>query len=1003
MDTNDVVSTYTDSILLHPFGSARAVHTNTSALSDSCPTNFSIVIDSGATAMMMPFRQCFINYTPTPRSYVILANNQRSPCLGCGDICLTMGNYNALLRDVLHIPSLRCPLFSVRCHHRFVGCSFLADNTGCFLTFPSFTVEVNDQSDCTVVGQLATPDDEIHFDARQAGCVSAVSDNTRFRAQRHPSCLKKSSRPRTTKKASFSSDASSSPSSPLHDSLAPVISDDITLVNGDVLPSVSVDDSDGVPLASNDDSHIEDTPSTPRILDSFLSELGLEANEFSSSYLSPQQINQVTQACIDSLTKNGCITLELIRLLEAASPRKSLPSSTSTTPDDRPELLSCDKVPSFYPNLRRFSIPELHRYIGFRQLKDWSSVLAVAQPTISFNTSNQDVPLELGDVANVKKSRRNTSPIPRPPTFLDVVHCDIGYGDCKAVGGARFCLILVDHATRYSWIYALKSLCHTNIIKVFQQFQVDAGSLPHWLYTDFDSKLVAGPTEKFLLEHGCKVRASLNSCQDKNGLVERAWQTAIAMARSYIMDMQMPRHSWYWAIRQAVFVMNYLPCTVSHILTSPHELVYGVKPDYRLLFRLFSTGYFKHSSDGSRRRDGITEATSMAGIAVGHCRKSEGLLFYCPHNSQFYSSVDYKLDEGRSTPNTFNLQYDGGIFVGLYDHSPLSQGVEPYPEGTCISLSIPSLGSSDIIAMRGSVISVPLLSTETQLPLTDQESSPYVIRLVDGFIHRDTYDTMEDIVVSPNLSSNTISFPSWMSNNQKVMFLQDGTYLKGVMEYDLDTSTWRFSPRKRNGDELWGTTIPNLAHDFQLYIDDGTLIPGWHNKTYFLQSNSTPLAHAQHVSASGLSSSCAPGSALKAFHSSNPDCLVWMDSYNEEFDGLCRNDTFEIITDDEYKAHLRRAGAPAIPSMSIFTIKLKNGVPHCAKCRIVALGNKESTQWSKADCYAPVVSLPVVRLLTALAVRHKHTLKQGDFKNAFVQAPLPNNECTIIRPPPGCF
>ncbi|MFN9981135.1 MAG: reverse transcriptase domain-containing protein [bacterium] len=61
------------------------------------------------------------------------------------------------------------------------------------------------------------------------------------------------------------------------------------------------------------------------------------------------------------------------------------------------------------------------------------------------------------------------------------------------------------------------------------------------------------------------------------------------------------------------------------------------------------------------------------------------------------------------------------------------------------------------------------------------------------------------------------------------------------------------------------------------------------------------------------------------------------------------------------------------------------------------------TPWTKADCYAPVVSLPVVRLLTALAVRHKRPLKQGDFKNAFVQASLPENETTIIRPPTGCF
>ena len=152
------------------------------------------------------------------------------------------------------------------------------------------------------------------------------------------------------------------------------------------------------------------------------------------------------------------------------------------------------------------------------------------------------------------------------------------------IGGVHFCLLLVDRATCYCWIYALKSLCHENITRAFQQFCVDAGSLPHRLYTDFDNKLIAGPTEQFLCENGCKICASPNSRQDKNGLVERAWQTFVYMAHSYVTDMQMSHSFWYRALRQAVFVLNYLPCTVSQVLTSPHELVYGVKPDYWLLF-----------------------------------------------------------------------------------------------------------------------------------------------------------------------------------------------------------------------------------------------------------------------------------------------------------------------------------------------------------------------------------------------------------------------------------
>ena len=68
----------------------------------------------------------------------------------------------------------------------------------------------------------------------------------------------------------------------------------------------------------------------------------------------------------------------------------------------------------------------------------------------------------------------------------------------------------------------------------------------------------------------------------------------------------------------------------------------------------------------------------------------------------------------------------------------------------------------------------------------------------------------------------------------------------------------------------------------------------------------------------------------------------------------------------------------------------------------MVLGNKDPTEWSKADCFAPVVSLPVIRMLTALAVQHRRPLKQGDCKLAFVQATLPSEDVTNVRPSADC-
>lgn len=72
--------------------------------------------------------------------------------------------------------------------------------------------------------------------------------------------------------------------------------------------------------------------------------------------------------------------------------------------------------------------------------------------------------------------------------------------------------------------------------------------------------------------------------------------------------------------------------------TSPFELVYGVKPDLRTLFRLFSCGYFLHDEDGTRSHDGIAESRTMQGTVIGRSHQADGMMFYSPATRQLYTS-----------------------------------------------------------------------------------------------------------------------------------------------------------------------------------------------------------------------------------------------------------------------------------------------------------------------------------------------------------------------------
>ena len=79
----------------------------------------------------------------------------------------------------------------------------------------------------------------------------------------------------------------------------------------------------------------------------------------------------------------------------------------------------------------------------------------------------------------------------------------------------------------------------------------------------------------------------------------------------------------------------------------------------------------------------------------------------------------------------------------------------------------------------------------------------------------------------------------------------------------------------------------------------------------------------------------------------------------------------------------------------------KYGKPLRAKSRIVVLGNFEERLYQKPQRCAPVFKYISPHLLTYKAVVDKLIIQQGDCKNVFCNATLPDNEVTLIRPPIG--
>ena len=98
---------------------------------------------------MLPDKSAFISYHPVSGRRVRMGNNSFAPILGHGTAVISLNGKKIFIRDCLHVPDLRNPLYSLWAHQRQRGCGFIGMySLGMDVFFPNFIMEVNTAADC---------------------------------------------------------------------------------------------------------------------------------------------------------------------------------------------------------------------------------------------------------------------------------------------------------------------------------------------------------------------------------------------------------------------------------------------------------------------------------------------------------------------------------------------------------------------------------------------------------------------------------------------------------------------------------------------------------------------------------------------------------------------------------------------------------------------------------------------------------------------------------------
>jgi transposase InsO family protein len=177
--------------------------------------------------------------------------------------------------------------------------------------------------------------------------------------------------------------------------------------------------------------------------------------------------------------------------------------------------------------------------------------------------------------------------------LLELLHMDL-FGPITyiSIGGSKYCLVIVDDYSRFTWVFFLqeKSQTRETLKRFLRQAQSEFGLRIKKIRSDNGTEFKNSQIEGFLEEEGIKHEFSSPYTPQQNCVVERKNITLLDMARTMLDEYKTPDQFWAEAINTACYSINRL--YLHRILKkTSYELLTGKKPNVSY-FRVFRSKCF---------------------------------------------------------------------------------------------------------------------------------------------------------------------------------------------------------------------------------------------------------------------------------------------------------------------------------------------------------------------------------------------------------------------------
>ena len=219
---------------------------------------------------------------------------------------------------------------------------------------------------------------------------------------------------------------------------------------------------------------------------------------------------------------------------------------------------------------------------------------------------------------------RNRKPDEKAKEPLEFVHCDLaGPISPAAKDGFKYALSFIDDYTGINKVYFLKQKSDT--VEATQKFLADTtpfGKIKR-IRSDNGTEFTSKHFRSLLRENKIKHEMSAPYSPHQNGTVERGWRSLFDMARCLLLEANLPKTLWTYAVMASAYIRN--RCFNSRLGMTPFEALTGKRPNLGNM-HVFGSTCYAYVQNAKK-----LDARSKRGIFVGYDRESPAYLVYYPN------------------------------------------------------------------------------------------------------------------------------------------------------------------------------------------------------------------------------------------------------------------------------------------------------------------------------------------------------------------------------------